>query len=150
MSATAAILKAAKAEGRKPDLVALIANVPYARYLGITVDRKGTEITTVLPFAEHLLGNPVLRALHGGVVGGLLETTAMLQAVFELSPTSLPKPVDVTIDYLRSGRPIETYARAFLTKAGRRVVNIHAEAWQEEHERPIAALRGHFLMPGED
>jgi len=26
----------------------------------------------------------------------------------------------------------------------------HAEAWQEEHERPIAALRGHFLVPGED
>jgi acyl-coenzyme A thioesterase PaaI-like protein len=143
------VLKAAKAEGRKPDLVALIAAVPYARYLGITVDRKGTEITTVLTFGDHLIGNPILRALHGGVVGGFLETTAMLQVVFDLAPVSLPKPVDVNIDYLRSGRPVDTYARAFLTKQGRRVVNVHAEAWQEEHDRPIATLRGHFLVPGE-
>lgn len=143
------ILKAAAAESRKPDLAALIAAIPYANYLGITVDRKGTEITTVLIFGQHLVGNPVLRALHGGVVGGFLETTAMMQVVFEVSCAAMPKPVDINIDYLRSGRAVDTYARAVLTKQGRRVVNVHAEAWQEEHERPIATLRGHFLLPSE-
>lgn len=143
------ILTAAVAEGRKPDLAALVAAIPYARYLGIEVDRKGTEITTILRFGEHLVGNPVLRALHGGVVGGFLETTALLQAVFDLSPAKMPKPVDINIDYLRSGRPVDTFARAVLTKQGRRVVNVHAEAWQEEHNRPIATLRGHFLVPEE-
>ena len=141
------ILKAASATGTKPDLVALLAAILYARYLGIRVDRKGTEITTVLPFARHLIGNPVLPALHGGVVGGFLETTAMLQAIFEAGGAEMPRPVDINIDYLRSGRPVETYARAVITKQGRRIINIHALAWQEEHDRPIATLRGHLLIP---
>lgn len=143
----AEILKAANAAGTKPDLSALVASIPYARYLGIQVDRKGTEITTVLPFARHLIGNPVLPALHGGVVGGFLETTAMLQAIFEVGGVEMPRPVDINIDYLRSGRPIDTFARAVITKQGRRVINIHAHAWQDEHDRPIATLRGHLLLP---
>jgi len=143
----AEILKAANLAGTKPDLSALVASIPYARYLGIQVDRKGTEITTVLPFARHLIGNPVLPALHGGVVGGFLETTAMLQAIFEVGGAEMPRPVDINIDYLRSGRPIDTFARAVITKQGRRVINIHAHAWQDEHDRPIATLRGHLLLP---
>lgn len=141
------ILREAVAAGAKPDMARLIASIPYARYLGIAVDRKGTELTTVLTFQPHLVGNPVLRALHGGVVGGFLETTAMLQVIFELGGADMPKPVDINIDYLRSGKPVETYGRAVITKQGRRVVNVHAEAWQEEHNRPIATLRGHFLLP---
>jgi acyl-coenzyme A thioesterase PaaI-like protein len=141
------ILAAAAAAGQKPDLAALVAAIPYAAYLGLRVDRKGTEITTVLPFAPHLIGNPVLPALHGGVVGGFLETTSLLQILFETGAAGMPKPVDISIDYLRSGKPVDTYGRAVITKQGRRVVNVHAEAWQDEHTRPIAAVRGHFLLP---
>ncbi len=141
------LLRAAAEAGAKPDLEALVATIPYARYLGIRVDRKGTEITTVLPFAPHLIGNPVLPALHGGVVGGFLETTAIMQVIFEAGGVELPRPVDINIDYLRSGRPVDTFARAVITKQGRRVINVHAQAWQEEHDRPIATLRGHLMMP---
>jgi acyl-coenzyme A thioesterase PaaI-like protein len=144
-----AILKVAADAGAKPDLAALIAAIPYARHLGISVDRKGTEITTILKYDRKLIGNVMLPALHGGVVGGFLEVTAMIQLVFEVAPLTIPKPVDINIDYLRSGRPVDTFGRAVITKQGRRVVNVHAEAWQEEHNRPIAALRGHFLLKGD-
>jgi acyl-coenzyme A thioesterase PaaI-like protein len=140
------ILKAATEAGTKPDLTALIAAIPYARHLGILVDRKGTEVTTILRYDRKLIGNVMLPALHGGVVGGFLEVTAMIQLVFEIAPLTIPKPVDINIDYLRSGRPVDTFGRAVITKQGRRVVNVHAEAWQDEHDRPIAALRGHFLL----
>jgi acyl-coenzyme A thioesterase PaaI-like protein len=140
------ILKAAAEAGTKPDLAALLAAIPYAKHLGISVDRKGTEVTTVLKFDRKLIGNVMLPALHGGVVGGFLEVTAMVQLVFEIAPLTIPKPVDINIDYLRSGRPVDTFGRAVITKQGRRVVNVHAEAWQDEHDRPIAALRGHFLL----
>jgi uncharacterized protein (TIGR00369 family) len=140
------VLRQAQRDGRNVDLNALVDAIPYCRFLGIAVDRKGTELTTVLKFSDHLVGNPVIRALHGGVVAAFLETTAIIQVLFEMGGTTLPKPVDINIDYLRSGRPVETYARAVITKQGRRVVNVHAEAWQEEHTRPIAALRGHFLV----
>lgn len=143
------VLKTAAQAGAKPDLVALLQSIPYARHLGISVDRKGTEVTTILKYDRKLIGNVTLPALHGGVVGGFLEVTAMVQLVFEIAPLTIPKPIDINIDYLRSGRPVDTFGRAVITKQGRRVVNVHAEAWQDEHDRPIAALRGHFLLKSE-
>lgn len=140
------LIRRALAEGRKPDLQALVDAIPYCKFLGIEVDRKGTELTTILRFNRHLIGNPVLPALHGGVVGAFLEVTAVIQLMMEADSEDLPKPVDIGIDYLRSGKPVDTYARAIVTKHGRRVCNVRAEAWQDEHTRPIAALHGHFLI----
>lgn len=144
------ILRRAHTAGVRPDLRDLIAAIPYCGFLGVGVDLKGSEITTILPYSAHLIGNAALPALHGGVVGGFMEITAILQIVHEVGGQSLPKPVDVTTDYLRSGRPIETYGRATITKLGRRVVNVHVEAWQDAHSKPIAALRGHFLIADMD
>jgi acyl-coenzyme A thioesterase PaaI-like protein len=140
------IIRRAIAEGKKPDLQQLVDAIPYCKFLGIEVDRKGTELTTILRFDKKLIGNPVLPALHGGVVGAFLEVTAVIQLMLEAESEELPKPVDIGIDYLRSGRPVDTYARAIVTKQGRRVCNVRAEAWQDEHTRPIAALHGHFLI----
>lgn len=140
------LLKHASAEGRAPDPAALLAAIPYCRYLGITAEAIGQDLVLVMPFAPHLIGNPVLPALHGGVIGSFLETAAIAQVIWELGGGRLPKPIDVTIDYLRSGRAVETRARARIAKRGRRVVNVHAELWQEDPEKPVASLRGHFLM----
>jgi len=144
------IIKRAIAEGRKPDLQALVDAIPYCRFLGIEIDRKGNELTTILRFDKKLIGNPVLPALHGGVVGAFLEVTAVIQLMLEAETEDLPKPVDIGIDYLRSGRPVDSYARATITKHGRRVCNVRAEAWQDERSRPIAALHGHFLVKPKD
>lgn len=140
------IIRRALAEGKKPDLQAIVDAIPYCKFIGIEVDRKGTELTTILRFNHKLIGNPVLPALHGGVVGAFLEVTAVIQLMMEAESEDLPKPVDIGIDYLRSGKPVDTYARAIVTKHGRRVCNVRAEAWQDEHTRPIAALHGHFLI----
>ncbi len=143
-------LRQAANNGTRPDLQAIIAAIPYCEFLGIQIDRKGSEITTILPFADHLIGNPVLPALHGGVLGAFMEVTAILQIAYETGAPKLAKPVDINIDYLRSGRPVDTYGRALITKLGRRVINVHVDIWQEEHTKPIAALRGHFLVASED
>lgn len=140
------LLERARAQGTKVDLQQLIDAIPYCRFLGIAVDRKGSELTMILRFDRKLIGNPMLPALHGGVIGAFLETTAIAQLILETEASELPKPVDINIDYLRSGKPVDTYARAEITKHGRRVCNVRAEAWQDEHTRPIAALHGHFLI----
>ncbi|MBI1339667.1 PaaI family thioesterase [bacterium] len=143
------VLKRASAAGTPPALEELVAAIPYCRFLGIRVDRKGSEVTTILPFSQHLIGNPVLPALHGGVIGAFMEVTAILQIAFETGGEALAKPVDINIDYLRSGRPIDTFGRAHITKLGRRVINVHVDIWQDQHTKPIAALRGHFLVAGD-
>ncbi|MFZ1991565.1 MAG: PaaI family thioesterase [Alphaproteobacteria bacterium] len=133
-------------DGEATNIEALLAGIPYARHLGMEVERQGRELTFIMRFATHLIGNPRLPALHGGVIGSFLETAAILGLIWNTPLQQLPKPVDISIDFLRSGRPVDTFARAIITKRGRRVANVRAEAWQEERHRPIASLHGHFLI----
>jgi uncharacterized protein (TIGR00369 family) len=130
-------------------LAAALARIPYATFLGVRAELKGDELTLVLPYSEHLLGNPLLPALHGGVVGALMELTAITQLAIASKSAKFPKTIDVGFDYLRSGKPIDTYARAKVIKIGRRIANVQAEAWQGERGQPIAAMHGHFLV-GDD
>jgi len=124
----------------------LIGGIPYAQFLNISVERRGDELTTTLHFDEMLIGNTTLPAIHGGVTGALLELTASVQLAWLSGGTALPKTIDISIDYLRSGKPMDVFARAIIFKPGRRVANVRVEAWQLERARPIAALRGHFLL----
>ena len=140
------ILKQLRSEGRAEDLQAIVDHIPYARFLGVRVDRKGSEITTVLPFSDMIIGNPVLPAIHGGAIGSFLELTSVIQLLYSTQLERLPKTVDISIDYLRSGKPIDTYGRAIVTRQGRRVANVRTEIWQEEFDKPIAACHGHFLL----
>ncbi len=128
------------------ELDELIQRIPYARFLGVRMELHGDEMTGVLPYSEHLIGNPTLPALHGGVIGAFMEMTALLQLSIVERLMRQPRPVDVSIDYLRSGRPLDTYARALIKKVGRRIANVQVEAWQEARAAPIAALHGHFLL----
>ncbi|MEQ8484186.1 MAG: PaaI family thioesterase [Pseudomonadales bacterium] len=140
------LLSELRAEGRGQDMAAVVAAIPYARFLGIEIDRKGNEITTIMPFKDALVGNVMLPALHGGVIGAFLEITAVIQLLFDTSCERLPKTIDLSVDYLRSGRPLPTYGRAIVTRHGRRVANVRSEIWQEERGRPIGVSHGHFLL----
>ena len=133
-------------EGRAQDMQAVAEYIPYARFLGIQVDRKGNELTTIMPFKEMLVGNVNLPAIHGGAIGAMLEITSVIQLLFDTSCERLPKTVDLAVDYLRSGKPEAIYGRAIVTRQGRRVANVRAEIWQEEKAKPIAASHGHFLL----
>lgn len=138
------------------DISAMIAGVPYARFLGLRLELAGDEMTAVMPYSQVLIGNPMLPAIHGGVLGALMEMTALAQIGVarahdaRVSPEAaarLAKPIDITVEYLRSGRPVDTFARADVKRMGRRIASVHVEAWQEARSAPIAALHGHFLLP---
>ena len=154
-------------ERRDALLGSLTAQIPYVEFLDVDFTRMGDELTGRLNFSEKLIGNPMIPALHGGVVSAFLEITAQTQLTWDLVWPQLeaggeaeeallrgefprtPKTISLTIDYLRSGRPRDAYARAIVQKAGRRVANVRVEAWQDNRDRPIAAAHGNFLMPGE-
>lgn len=140
------VLRKLRADGRASDMQALAEAIPYARTLGLQVDRRGNELTTVMPFRDSLIGNPRLPALHGGALGALLEFCILFQLVFDDAGERLPKTIDISIDYLRSGKPMESYARAEVVRRGRRVANVRAQVWQDERDRPIAAAHGNFLL----
>ncbi|MFZ5751034.1 MAG: PaaI family thioesterase [Pseudomonadota bacterium] len=151
---------------RDAALRALVSGVPYIQFLGVSFERRGDELTAILPFDEKLIGNPLLPALHGGVTAALLEVTAIIELSWaliwedmesgrldaaSLDPLHLPrlpKTIDFTVDYLRSGLPRDAYARAQVNRSGRRYASVQVEAWQDNRARPFAQATAHFLMPG--
>lgn len=124
----------------------LLDAIPYARFLGLTSTAAGDELTVTMPFVDRLIGNPLLPALHGGSTAALLELTAVAQVARLYPRLRLPRPINVTVAYLRSGKPLDVRARARISKAGRRVAHVEARAWQENEDQPIATLAAHFLI----
>ncbi len=136
--------------------------VPYIGFLGVTFERRGDELTATLPFTPAIVGNPALQALHGGATASFLEITAVIELTWatlwadmeagRIDPESdalprMPKTIDFTVDYLRSGLPRDAYARARINRSGRRYASVHVEGWQDNRSRLFAQATGHFLMP---
>jgi uncharacterized protein (TIGR00369 family) len=133
---------------RTKDWTPLVQAIPYARFLGIGLEELGGALVSRMRFDEQLVGNPTLPALHGGALGGFLESAAHFELMYRAESVVLPKTVTLTIDYLRSGKPVDTFARATVFKLGRRVATVHAHAWQEDEARPIAFATVHLLILG--
>lgn len=146
---------------RDAALTSLVAGIPYISFLGVQFDRRGDELTAILPFDEKLIGNQMLPAIHGGVTAAFLEITAVIGLSWQMlwndiesgdvpadmALPRLPKTIDFTVDYLRSGLPRDAYARARVNRSGRRYASVHVEAWQDNRQRLFAQATGHFLMP---
>jgi uncharacterized protein (TIGR00369 family) len=143
MSEFRAIAAAARASG---DFTAVLAHVPYFRFLGLQIRRDDTGLLTIMPQDNKLIGNPLVPALHGGSLGALMECAAIIQLLASAESEQVPKTIDISIDYLRSAKPVETTARATVTKHGRRVANVRVECWQGDPDKPVAAMHGHFLL----
>ena len=127
-------------------LDALANQIPYAKFLGVTAEERDGIVVTCLPFKPPLVGNVNLPAIHGGVLGAFLELTSVIQIVHDSAYAQLPKTIDISIEYLRSAGPSDMFARAYVTRHGRRVANVRAEMWQQDPGRLITVAHGHYLL----
>lgn len=125
----------------------IIAAIPYASLMGVrfTEDENG-DLLFSLPFDPKNVGNTILPALHGGLIGGFLENAALIHLIWNRESLEAPKIVDFSLDYLRSGRPQTLFARCEITKQGKRVAHMLIEAWQDDRTKPVAVARAHFLL----
>ena len=145
----------------------IVSQVPYITFLGVSFDRHGDELTSTMAFHDDLIGNPMLPVLHGGATAAFLEVTAIVGLAWaslwtdieeerlnisavQNGKLALPKTIDLTVDYLRSGLPRDAYARARVNRSGRRYASVHVEGWQDNRSRLFAQATGHFLMPQRD
>jgi len=131
---------------RGEKLQTFLNRAPIVETLGMHCEIMGDEMTAVLPFHEKLIGNITIRAIHGGAIATFLEMTAMAQLFLATDLESPPRPINLTVDYLRQGKAEDLYARATITKLGRRMASVRAEAWQSERNKPVSAVLAHFLV----
>ncbi|WOG25843.1 PaaI family thioesterase [Endozoicomonas sp. 8E] len=120
--------------------------LPYARKIGMSCQSLGDDALFVLPENRDNTGNPVLPALHGGVLGGFMEMSAAIHLMLFMDEPKIPKIVDFSIDYLRSAKIQDVFAECDVVRQGSRIANVAITAWQSRRETPVATARAHFRL----
>ncbi|WP_022974944.1 PaaI family thioesterase [Nevskia ramosa] len=124
----------------------LFASIPYLRKMGFEFSVDDEQLRVRLPYAEQIVGNPKVPALHGGAIGSLLQTTASVQLMLATRSLRLPRLFSCTVEYLRSARLIDVQASAVVVTRSRRFANVRATAWQDRADQPIAAATLQFVL----
>lgn len=128
------------------DFSALQEVIPYTRFMGITAELRDDDVLGRMRYSDHLVGNAAVPALHGGALGAFLESTAIFKLLWHGETTSIPKTINITVEYLRTALAEDVLARAVFTRHGRRVANVRVFAWQDDEQQPVAVATAHFLL----
>ncbi len=129
----------------------VLRDIPYAQYLQLHARVDATGLMLRMAYHAALIGSPFPPRLHGGTVGGLLEITCTLavacaRGAVPEGASTFPKPVNITIDYLRAGGVHDVFARAQILRIGRSIANVRAQAWQEDESKAIASAHMNLLV----
>ncbi len=135
-----------EAVAQNKDYQALVKAIPYAQLIGIEIVDSGEGPSFKLVQKDSNIGNPILPAIHGGVIGGFMELSAALHLLVSQSVPKFPKIIDFSLDYLRAGQNRDTFVECDVTRLGGRVANVEVHAWQTSRDKPIALARAHFLL----
>ena len=128
------------------DFSPLADAIPYNSFMGITAELVDGEVMGRMKYSDHLVGNANVPALHGGTLGALMESTAIFMLLWEGETESIPKTINITVEYLRGARPQDVFAKALFTRHGRRVANVRVYAYQDNPNKPVAVATAHFLL----
>ncbi len=111
-----------------------------AQPLGQWLHLRATERPNVfvMGFVEHHIGNPLIRSIHGGAVGTLIEVSAELGLAHFLASDARVELQSSAIDYIRVTRDTDLYARVELVRMGRRLAFVDVWCWQDREDTPVA------------
>lgn len=114
---------------------------PMGVWLGFAATPEDGGALYRLAFSEEHIGNPMIRALHGGVISAFLEFAMQADLAARLDAATPVATVNVAVDYLASSRAEDMLARVKLLRLGRRVAFLEAWGWQQDEHRPVATAR---------
>ncbi|MDE0853414.1 MAG: PaaI family thioesterase [Nevskia sp.] len=118
----------------------------YAQHLGIELLDAGGGLRFRLPFRHALVGNAQIPALHGGVLGGLIEEAAQVAVQSDRGGKTTARILNTDIDYHRSAQTLDTHASVEVVRRTRRTALAQVVCWQAEHRKPVATGRVQMLL----
>ncbi len=97
--------------------------IPFNKYLGVRViEIKAGFARLELPFRDDFIGDPMRRAIHGGVLSTLADTAGGVAVWSQLADeSSRVSTIDLRVDYLRPGKPETIAVEALVVRQGNRV-----------------------------
>jgi acyl-coenzyme A thioesterase PaaI-like protein len=125
-----------------------LADRPMARWLGLSAVVEDGALVYRLSFAERHIGNPLIRAIHGGVVAAFLQLAAEIDLAAGLGLPAPPRTATFSIDFMSPTRAEDMSAAVSLARVARRVAFLEATGWQGDRARPVAAARACVRLAG--
>ncbi|HVL47334.1 MAG TPA: PaaI family thioesterase [Candidatus Thermoplasmatota archaeon] len=118
----------------------LIRIPPFHAYLGVEVVRAAPGLAVLrIPPKEEFVGNPLVPAVHGGIIAALVDLAGGAALFIE---TQIPTPtIDMRVDYLRpaiAGRPLIAEAR--VASSGKHVAFVDVDV-KDDQDRLVARGR---------
>ena len=111
-------------------------STPFAAWLAIEPTQEDDVFR--MRFNERHIGNPFIRALHGGVVGSMIEASAELGLGKLVEIEGESELVSSAIDYIRVTKDTDLFSRVSLVRIGRRLAFVEVRCWQDDEDTPIA------------
>ncbi len=125
------------------EIEARMRRAPFNAWMDFRVlalDEDGIEIG--LTWREDMMGNPMAKIAHGGVLATIIDVTADFAIAAKLGR---PTPtVDLRIDYHRPAAPGDLRARAQVIRLGGTVAVAEAEVF-DMSGKLVASGRGTYL-----
>lgn len=121
-------------------------NSPLGSWLRFNVEKtEDGALYSIAPNDAHI-GNPLIKALHGGIVSTFLELAGLHELRRTLGPDADGEAININVDYLRPVTLSPLFAKARIAKTGRRLVFIDCFAWQDEETSPAAKAACSFSI----
>ena len=123
-----------------------VSRVPFFRFLNFEVQSlDNVHAASEMTFETRHIGNPIMDHYHGGIIASFMEATAAIAVWPDFAETPA-KPINLTVDYLRPGLKGPLFARANVTRKGKRIASVSVISWQADEATPVAEGLYHFLL----
>jgi acyl-CoA thioesterase len=120
-------------------------HVPFARLLGIEVDsvEPGHAVLS-MKLRDDLMRNHGIA--HGGAIATLIDSAMAIAIMALLEENERTVTVDLTIHYLRPISEGTARASARVVRAGRRVITVFAELFDQNEKLSATAISTYLRM----
>ena len=123
-----------------------VSRVPFFRFLNFEVrSLDSLHAEAEMTFDDRHIGNPIMEYYHGGIIASFMEATAAIAVQPDFADVPA-KPINLTVDYLRPGVKGPLFARANVTRKGKRMASVSVLSWQTDREKAVAEGLYHFLL----
>ena len=126
----------------------VLTAVPHAAAIQFTIiDVKPGEAVCKVPYAEHLIGNPDTRVIHGGVITSLLDNTCGIAVGSKTALQGQIATLDLRIDYMKPATPDQDiFAFAECFKVTKNIAFVRGVAYHIDRSDPIATCAAAFML----
>lgn len=111
---------------------------PIDQWLALDVTKNNDQNVYLMTPTEIHLGNPSIKAIHGGVVALFLERVAEIELSASGKSSTVANIVNTNVDFLRSSKMKPLFGSANIVRRGRRLAIIDVIAWQDKIDVPVA------------